>query len=88
MTTKMMPNDVEEYAAMRLNLTSPMRGDDQRDDGADEAEVKAGVEQVVFIFQQPELHARRDLLPADFRQFHQARDVEQRLQHEKQQQGQ
>ena len=42
---------------------------------------------MVFIFEQFEFHAWRHLLPADFRQLDEARDVKERLQHEKQQQG-
>ena len=51
-------------------------------------EVKAGVEQMLFILQKLESDARHDFLAADFRQLHPASDVNERLQHKEQQQCQ
>ena len=60
-------------------LDHPQRHQDQRDDGAREAQVEPGVEEVVFVLQQLQLDARRQVLPADFRQLDQAGRIEQRL---------
>ena len=63
-------------------------GVDQRNDRAEEAEIEAGVKQVIFVFEEFEFCSRGDSLPFDFRELYERCHVEQRLQHEKQQQRQ
>ena len=70
----MMPNDVDEYATMRLNsLITPSENMMKRHDRAEEAQVEAGIEQMILVFEQLELDARRHFLAADFRQLDDAR---------------
>src|SRR5262249_27185967 len=61
---------------------------DQRYNRAGETQVEAGIEQMVFIFEQFQFDPRLHPLTADFRQFDQASRVNQCLKHEKQQQRQ
>src|ERR1041385_3289386 len=53
------------------------RHENQRDDGAGETQIKAGIEKMLFVFEQAKFHARADLLTADFGQLHEASDVKQ-----------
>ena len=62
------------------------RDEDQRDNRAGKAQVESGVEKVLLVLEQPQFDARRNLLAPDFGELDEASDVEERLQHEEEQQ--
>src|SRR6266566_6762268 len=63
------------------------KGDqNQRDNRAGEAEVKAGIEKMLLVLEQAQLDARWDFLASDFGKLHEAGDIKEALQHEEEQQ--
>ena len=61
--------------------------ENERDDRADEADIEPGVEQMVFVFEQPQFQSRLHGLAPDFGELGQAPDVDERLDGEERHQG-
>jgi hypothetical protein len=81
-------NDAEGSGRIRSHeawLNYTQGHEDQGDDRAGKAQVKAGIKQVVLVFNEFEFQAGRQVLPADLRELEEACRVDKGLQDEEQQ---